>query len=463
MKMTRRTVLWGIGSVAAVGCSGTPSDGRAPTSKDLSSFDFDAARPGLDHGQKAPPLPPDLDIWKWDAGGFVGDPIWYGERDWDGVRMRLMGHLAWLGRDRCRLTARRGALPEARAELVHTQRDLTACAPRRRGTVVAGLHTALNTVIRRDIALLDGIAGKPIPPGADSAGVVGLVLSGQDPTGLLKRLAGPPEALDLDSFVNFDDRHRLRVQQWASWGALADPLGLVPTWGHFDRRAWVRWHRLLVERLDGLSRATDTAGRLVALTRTATPETVDPTVAELGALPTGDTLIDSAGEPGPRAIGELWAMGADDSAYQSWLEALASDLKSLVDTDPDAFTARIRAAVAAVDAHSHGSRFYNVKQLRNVGMRALASRGHVDHARALLADNLPLHNQDWACPNRAGILQAIDGRLALSAGSDDALGLLQQATESARTFVADIKRAEQDATYGLRPPGFGTKGKAPPR
>ncbi|MBC04387.1 MAG: hypothetical protein CMJ34_13965 [Phycisphaerae bacterium] len=462
MKMTRRTVLVGLGSVAAVGCGGASTDGRAPTSKDPTGFEFNAARPGLDRGQKAPPLPPDLDIWTWDAGGFVGDPIWYGERDWDGVRMRLMGHLAWLGRDRCRRAAQRGALPEARAELVQAQRDLSACAPRRRGTVTAGLHAALQKVLQRDLELLDGIAGKPIKPGLDAAGVIGLALSGEDPNPVLERLASPPQALDLDSFTNFDDRHRLRVQQWVAWGVMADPLGLVPTWGHFDRRAWVRWHRSLVERLGALRGVSEQTGRLQALTRIGPVETVDPTVAELGALPTGDSLIDSAGEPGPRAIGELWSMGADDAAYQGWLAGLSAELTELVSSDPDGFTARVRAAVQAVDAHSHGSRFYNVKQLRNVGMRALAARGHFKHARTLLKDHLPLHNQDWACPNRLGILQAIDGRLALVGGLDDAAQRLSEASESARAFVADIAQAEQDPTHGLRPPGFGQKGKARP-
>jgi len=460
--MTRREVLAALTAAAATACSGG-GDGRAPSSSDPAGFVFDPQKPGLDKGQKAPPLPPDLNLWAWDAGGFVGDPIWYGEHDWDGVRMRLMGHLVWLGRDRCRLAARRSGLPEARAELVQTVRDLGTCAPQRRGTVTSELHSALKDVVQRDLMLLDGLAGKPVPTGVDAAGVFGIVLAGGSPSGLLERLAHPPKDLDLDNFKNFDDRHRLRVQQWIAWGAMADPLGLVPTWGHFDRNAWTLWHRSLVERAGALRSAKSPEARLHALAQDAVATPVIPTLRELGALPTGDSLIDTAGEPGPQAIGELWTMGAKDTDYQRWLGVQSEQLKAQVAGDPDGVVATIRSAVAAVDRHTHGSRFYNIKQLRNAGVRALASRGHFTQARLLLADHRPLHNQDWACPNRAGILQAIEGRVALTAGTDDAQALLHAASQASRAFTEDVNQASQNPAHGLRPPGFGHRGKSPPR
>ncbi len=459
--MTRREVLTALAAAAATACSGG-GDGRAPSSNDPSGFVFDPQSPGLDKGQKAPPLPPNLDLWAWDAGGFVGDPIWYGEHDWDGVRMRLMGHLVWLGRDRCRLAARQSGIPEARAELVQAARDLAACAPQRRGGVASDLHSALEKVVQRDLALVDGIAGKPVPPGVDAAGVVGTVLAGGRSNDVLKRLATPPQALDLNSFKNFDDRHRLRVQQWAAWGAMADPLGLAPSWGYFDRSAWTLWHRSLVDRVERLRAADTPKARLHALAQDAVAKPVVPTVIELGTLPTGDSLIDTAGSPGPQAIGELWTMGASDSKYQSWLGVQSEQLKAQLSGDPDGVVATIRRAVAAVDQHPHGSRFYNIKQLRNAGVRALASRGHFLQARQLLDDHRPLHNQDWACPNRAGILRGIEGRVALTAGTDDAKSLLHAASQASRAFIEDVNTAAQQPGHGLRPPGFGHRGNAPP-
>mgnify|MGYP000067467218 FL=1 len=454
---TRRELVSGLASLWAVGCgSPTPSSSLAPSDRSATDFSFDGARPDLDQGQKAPPLPPDLEVWAWDAGGFVGDAVWYGEHDWDGVRMRLMGHLAWLGRDRARLAAASGDLPGARAALVATSRDLSKASPKRRGGVAMGLHNALTRAIQRDTALFDALQGTPIQAGADAVGVVAALLQGQDPTPVLSRLEAPPEALDIDQFRNFDERHALRVDQWAAWGTIADPLGLTPSWGYFDQAAWKRHHAALTERVAAARSAGTPKGMLLALatTRAATP--VPIRVDDLVALPTGDSFIDTAASPGPRAIGVLWMMGADDRAFVDWAGQLADQLSRLADTDPDGALRAIRAAVSAVNQHAHGSRFYNVKQLRNAGVRILASRGHGRQAAQLLADQRPLHNQDWACPNRAGILRGLEGRLALASGdTTTARAALDEATDLSRAFLADVSKAERDPSHGLRPPGFG--------
>ena len=149
-------------------------------------------------------------------------------------------------------------------------------------------------------------------------------------------------------------------------------------------------------------------------------------------------------------------MGDDDEAYLAWLGALAEQINRLADTDPAGVVSAIRAAVAALNQHSHGSRFYNVKQLRNAGVRILASRGHHGDAAQLLADQRPLHNQDWACPNRAGILRALEARVAMASG-DLAVAAtdLAEASELSRTFLNEVAQAENTPGYGRRPPGFG--------
>lgn len=468
---SRRTVVQGLTSLLMAGCSGGPGgelDGdRAPSDRAASDFRFDGTRPDLDKGQKAPPLPPDLEIWGWDAGGFVGDPIWYGEHDWDGVRMRLLGHLAWLGRDRARVASRSGNLQAARAEIVAATRDLSSAAPRRRGSVASALHRALSHAMKRDIAIFDAINGTPVPVADDAAAVIGGAVVRQDPARLLARLESAPPALDIDEFANFDERHRLRVKQWTAWGTIVDPIGLVPNWGYFNRRAWLRVHRGLVERARAIQAVTSPKATLITLATTAPDEANPIVVDDLVALPTGDSLIDTAAAPGPRAIGRLWMMGDEDTRYVAWVERLASELERLADRDPDATVAAIRAAVAAVSAHTHGSRFYNIKQLRNAGVRILASRGHHTSAALLLADQRPLHNQDWACPNRGGILRALEGRLALAAGDDTtAATLLNEATDRTRAFLGEVAKAERDPSHGLKPPGFGpppTGATPPPR
>jgi len=431
-----------------------------------SDFSFDGNRPDLDNGQKSPPLPPELEIWTWDAGGFVGDPIWYGEHDWDGVRMRLMGHLAWAGRERARLVSRRGELAAARAEIVRAQRDLQLAAPRRRNGVASSLHRALVHAMARDVAIFDSLTGKPVPVADDAAAVIGSAIVRQDPSRLLARLESAPPALDIDEFQNFDERHKLRVKQWAAWGTIGDPIGLVPNWGYFNRRAWLRIHRGLVVRSQAIQATTSPKATLLTLATTA-PEEANPIVVDdLVALPTGDSLIDTAAAPGPRAIGRLWMMGDDDAAYVDWIEQLAERLNALADSDPAGFVEAIRTAVAALDKHTHGSRFYNIKQLRNAGVRVLASRGQHTEAAKLLADQRPLHNQDWACPNRAGILRAIEGRAALAGGDlSTAQAALTEASTLARAFLQEVAQAEKNPGYGLKAPGFGPPpaGNRPPQ
>ncbi len=467
---TRRQVVQGLITLWTAGCSGSgptiPTDGRAPSDRVPSGFSFDGNRPDLDNGQKSPPLPPDLEIWAWDAGGFVGDPLWYGEHDWDGVRMRLMGHLAWAGRERARLVSRQGELAAARAEIVRAQRDLQLAAPRRRNGVAASLHQTLSHALARDIAIFDSLKGTPVPIADDAAAVIGSAIVRQDPSRLLARLESAPPALDIDEFQNFDERHKLRVKQWAAWGTIADPIGLVPNWGYFNRRAWLRIHRGLVERSQAIQATTSPKATLLTLATTA-PEEANPIVVDdLVALPTGDSLIDTAASPGPRAIGRLWMLGDDDESYVAWLEQLAEQLTALADTDPTGFVGAIRGAVGALDRHTHGSRFYNIKQLRNAGVRVLASRGHYTQAASLLADHRPLHNQDWACPNRAGILRAIEARAALAGGDlPTAQSAIEEASELARTFLREVAQAEKSPGHGLKPPGFGPppSGARPPK
>ena len=456
----RREVVQGLVSLILAGCGAPPRgeliDGRAPSDRSPSDFSFDGARPDLDKGQKSPPLPPDLEIWSWDAGGFVGDPIWYGEHDWDGVRMRLMGHLAFLGRDRARLASRSGNLEAARAEIVATTRDLSSAAPRRRGGVAASLHRALQQAMQRDIAIFDGIRGTPVPVADDAAAVIGSAIVRNDPARLLARLESAPPALDIDEFANFDERHQLRVKQWTAWGTIVDPIGLVPNWGYFNRRAWLRVHRGLVERTRAIQAVNSPKATLLTLATTA-PEEANPVlVDDLVALPTGDSLIDTAASPGPRAIGRLWMMGDDDERYLAWVQRLAEQVEKLADSDPSSTVSAIREAVQAVNQHTHGSRFYNVKQLRNAGVRILASRGHYAEAAELLADQRPLHNQDWACPNRAGILKTLEARLALASNEpDSAAALLTEATRLSRAFLADVATAERNPSHGIKAPGFG--------
>ena len=113
-------------------------------------------------------------------------------------------------------------------------------------------------------------------------------------------------------------------------------------------------------------------------------------------------------------------------------------------------------AITTLDAYSHGSRFYNVKQFRNACTRQLARLGHYEEALAIFNGSFPLHHQDWACPNRQGLLEVIVGRLEFSAGDIDAgRKTLQQSIQSSKDFLEKVGQAQQGLITTPKPPMMG--------
>jgi hypothetical protein len=298
----------------------------------------------------------------------------------------------------------------------------------------------------------------------------------------------PREDLALDGFDNFQDRHALRARLWATWADAIDPLSDHGPWGYWeaDDAALEAWSLGLAAGFlggeDWSLRAEKAFG--VTLSKPSTRQgpthrwasllaeqlrSEDPahfSAEELGALPTGDSLIDVAGSPGPRAIGTLERLGIDDPAHRARLERHATALNAALLDRPETVIDLVRALAGSLDALDHGSRFYNVKAARNAGVRQLARRGHPDLARALVRDQFPLHHQDWACPNRAGILQTLDARLLLAEGRvPEALSRLDEANATAATFLAQIAAAEAAGPGrgpGARPPWM-QQGRGPHR
>ena len=103
----------------------------------------------------------------------------------------------------------------------------------------------------------------------------------------------------------------------------------------------------------------------------------------------------------------------------------------------------LNSRVAFLDGMGHGSRYYNIKQLRNEALRRLADAGQTRLARQVLSMNYPLHHQDWECPNRKGILVAIDGRLAAIAGDSDAHERLLEARTLSDAFLKQVEEASR--------------------
>lgn len=406
-----------------IACGGQPLSGEAPSPAPVEQV---KSRPageqvrapvddvvGIQAGVKHPPIPADSPAWRHDPGGFVPDPRFYGEHDWDGVRVRLAGHIGVIERDRARWLAGQGKLRDASDVYTQLATDIEAMTARM-ATPAQRIPALIVSAARRDAARL-----RALEAGTQGGAATPSALSGQ---------ALP----DISDFKDFDDRHELRVELWSLYLDAADPIHPDTAWGYFDRAAFAQ---LLALRRDVASgKCTDW---LCPRTETETLFTVDG----IGGMPTGDSLIDVGGEPGPKAIGTLEKLSLDDPSHRQWVEDTAYVLNARLQEQPGAILSLLKSRTDQLDAFKHGSRYYNIKQLRNEGVRVLAARGHYDLARQVLAMNFPLHHQDWECPNREGILAALDARLAALDGASNTKALLLNARALSDTFLGQVNAA----------------------
>lgn len=502
-------MTWIGTALLLLGCSGAPSTDptEAATADRVPS---DAAGSGVpsgvptpsglpdgggfaDPGGQHPPIPAENPVWEWDAGGFVSDARWYGEHSWADVRMRVAGHLAAAGRDRARVLAARGDLTAAATAYADLARRLDGIPTPETG-IARDIIEPLRAAAHRDAALVGTLAARGIPePVGDGlaalrARYLGLAVrhsAGEDVAeeartlqAALTRHLVVDDRLDIDAFADFDDRHALRVALVEAYIAALDPLGLEERWGHW-RPTETRRQALLIGLAAGRLGAEDWTWKLSGTLEGTPPDLAgvpavqwpstladalhDPdqrpdfTTEGLGWLPTGDTLIDTGGWPGPRAIGTLQRLGMDDDAHRRQLDSWAAALNETLRSEPSRVPHEISGVVDTLDALGHGSRFYNIKQVRNEAVRQLARAGEPALALSVLRSNRPLHNQDWACPNRDGILRALEGRLQAEAGDTVvALRTLEGAVQVSSAFLRDVDAAERAG------PGRGP-GRQPPR
>ena len=180
-----------------------------------------------------------------------------------------------------------------------------------------------------------------------------------------------------------------------------------------------------------------------------------------GRLPTGDSLIDIAGHPGPKGIGYI----GKTRFKRSQTQRLAYRTRELVlqnISNPPKAKQICQQATKKLDSYTDGSRFYNVKQFRNACVRQLAKAKSYDAAFEILQENFPLHNQDWACPNRQGILEAIGGRLlVLSDSPEKHVQALEDSIQTSLDFLEKVSLAEQGKLQQPKPPSMGLPSNAP--
>lgn len=396
----------------------------------------------------------------------VNDPLWanlrglqttaraYGEANWDDVRMRVVGHLAVLGRDRARVAA--------------LANDWTGCATRYdesaaaiRAVPVSGstgppIRAALADAASRDAGLCRALASQTAPAAATGTVAalrsrwVALVVRAEsgddvreDATALAaeaRAVAQPPD-LNLDGFGSFEDRHALRVRLVEAWADAVSPFSPTEPFDYWTAAEVPRQAAGVAAAAEAVAAGTAPLPR--APDQLPSPPHVAYTAAELGSLVTGDSLVDTLGFAGPRAIGTLSRLGTDDPKHLPWLNEVAATMEA---SPPGGVPALVAARVAELDRFEGGIRYYAIKQLRNTAVRHLAHDGHYAEALAVLESNRPLHRQDWACPDREAILTAIEARLRLLAGDPTASATAERGLAEVAAFLAHVEMQERNPT-----------------
>lgn len=457
--------------------------------------------------EKHPPIPADNPIWEWDAQAFVPDFGWFGEHSWMDVRMRVVGHISAAGRDLVRYHVQQGDFERAKEEAENIA-SILQNIPKKQTGFSAEIHDILRKGFVRDAQWIGAISDQntnfpTIATGSFSKlreTYYRLALTyEQDPSKDLSKEAKAlqeqlaihlkkREDLDLLNFDNFVDRHKLRVRLFEAYIDVLDPLFLQERWGYWEATEIQRQAILLgwaLEYLGGVSwkeHIKDHNPNAKILTTTLPKDIFvsspilwpsllgehlvspdqKPTASaeEFGRLPTGDSLIDIAGHPGPKGIGTLEKLGLNDPKHNGWLTEQGNLVLQNISNPPKAKQI-CQQATKKLDSYTHGSRFYNVKQFRNACVRQLAKAKSYDAAFEILQENFPLHNQDWACPNRQGILEAIGGRLLVLSDSPEAIQTLEDSIQTSLDFLKKVSLAEQGKLQQPKPPSMGLPSNAP--
>lgn len=409
-------------------------------------------------------IPIDDPAWRG-LSGLLDNPRAYGEASWDDVRMRVAGHLALAGRDRARLAAGRGDW--AGCAVAYRDNAVALGQLRLSGKIGPPIRAALVGAAERDGGLCAALAAKE-PPVAGTGLIaplrarwVGLVLRAEGgeqvgaEAGILAadaRAVVAPEGLDLDAFGDFEARHALRVRLVEAWADSVSPFSATEPFSYWTAAEFPRQAAGIA--VAAAAVATGSAPVVLAADAVPPARRLPYSASELGSLVTGDSTVDTLGFAGPRAIGTLARLGAEDKEHLPWLAETAAELDAAPPTEVPAIVERRAAKLGEFPG---GIRYYAIKQLRNTATRQLATGGHYREALTVVRGHGALHAQDWACPDRAGILALIEARILVVTDDPGALSALDRADAHISDFLAHVAQAETNprATPGPQtgPPG----------
>jgi hypothetical protein len=342
-------------------------------------------------------------------------PERYHERSWDAVRARALTHLSAQGRDRARARATAGDHAGCAERYAATADELAATSLSE--PISARIRNAHVAALRRDAALCAALSRGTAPPVPEGPVAALHATAARARVGLpvpplpLPRVSVVPTAPTdraADPSAADDARHALRAALTEAWADMVDPLAPTDPWGYWTPDEAMRAHAR-------------------AYGRAPSPEAFSVTPAELAAPPTGDTYVDSAGLPGPRAVAppRVGATAAEERLVDT---LVAAGSAGAVDA--------LQRGIGALAAQPDGDR--RARAAEAAVLRALARAGAYAEAARVARAWRSERPFEAATIDRQGVVRGIEGRLLVLAADPAADATLADAEERTRAFLGSL-------------------------
>jgi hypothetical protein len=221
-----------------------------------------------------------------------------------------------------------------------------------------------------------------------------------------------------------------------AWGDTVDPLVMTDPWGPWTLDEPRRQAAGLVVALEAMA-AGETKSLHVRPAVSLRRQPAAWTATEFSRIPLRDAWGDVGGFAMPHVIAQV---DLDGAALRATNGPLALRWGTMREGEvPRA----VRGAVARLDTHPEGVRWFEGMALQNAAVRQLARQGHFLEALDVLREQSPPRGLDWFCPDRAAVLLGLEGRLRMVSGDHEAARKLKEALSESRSFLTFIAMCEE--------------------
>ena len=382
------------------------------------------------------------------ADSFRRTPREYGQPSWDHVRGAVAAHLALTGRDLARHFGARGEWKACAEAYTAAAADVRG-VPLTDAEVIA-VRDLLAADLDRDAGLCSALAANapPVETGTGLAAWRARVLAvglrstaGED---VRREAAAMSQALKAQASAGFSppppatSASPAEKQLWLAraWGDTVDPLVVTDPWGPWTLEEPRRQAAALGATLDAIA-AGETKSLHLRPAASLRPQPTAWTDEEFSRVALRDSWGDVGGFAMPHVVAQV---DLDAAAWTTTNGALAARWGKMREGEvPRA----VRGAVARLEEHPEGARWFEAMALQNGAIRQLARQGHYLEALDVLREQSPPRGIDWFCPDRAAVLLGLEARLRLVSGDREAARKLREARSESLAFLTFVAMCEE--------------------